>query len=188
MEITIEIDDFSNEEQRRLRSIFSFMENYDEATFIEKMTKCAILEYKSQFLNDGSINTISEIRQQKLFLMVKHVFDGLIPSEVEVASIFKIPRSTASTLIKNMRSRYHFDIEQYLKGTIRTILQNNHVFNDETGYYRLEVRSSYMIKEMNEILELRNRNCEKIKRHNPDSSFYKINEDSYQELIDYSNE
>ena len=54
--------------------------------------------------------------------MVQHVFDGIIPSEIEVAAIYKITQSTARTLIKNMRSRYYFEIEQYFKDTISAIL------------------------------------------------------------------
>ena len=41
---------------------------------------------------------------------------------------------------------------------------------------------------MNALLEVRSRNCEKIKRYNPISSFYKISQASKNELDNYRNE
>jgi len=185
MEIEIILSD---EQRRRLRSIFSFVGNDNENDILQNILEAAKEEYIVQFLSDGNKNSLSEIRQYKLFLLVKHVFRGMIPSEVEVASIFKIPNTSAKILIKNMRSRYQFEIEQYFKETIRVILNQinvNENVNNNGGYFQLYIRSPYMLSEMNQIIELGNQNYEKIKRLDPYSSFYKISPDSRQLLVNY---
>ncbi len=188
MKIEINID-LGDEQKKRLKSIFSFVENYVEKDILESILKSAKEEYLSQFLDDGNKSSVGEIRQQRLFLLVKHVFNGTIPSEVEVASIFKIPLSSAKTLIKNMKSRYQFEIEVYFKETIKDILkQINEDEIDGDEYYKFNIRSSYMLSEMNQIIELKDQNCEKIKRFNSISSFYKISKKSKELLTDYTEE
>jgi hypothetical protein len=177
----------TEEEKKRLKTIFSFMINYSETEILKGIMEAAKEEYIGQFLKDGNQSSLTEIRQYKLFLLIKHVFNGLIPSEVEVASIFKIPITSARSLIKNTKSRYQFEIEQYFKETIKAILNQideNEIDND---YYQLYIRSSYMLIEMNRVIELMNQNFEKIKRLNNVSSYYKISSDSRTLLLNYSN-
>jgi hypothetical protein len=183
MEIDIKL---SPEEKKRLRSIFSFVEDYQEDEILKSILEASKEEYIRQFLNDGNQSTLGELRQYKLFLLVKYVFKGKIPSEVEIASIFKIPNSSAKALIKNMKSRYQFEMEQYFKGTIKDILSqinNDDIIDD--AYFQLNIRSNYMVSEMNQIIELKDQNCEKIKRLNIISSFYKISKESKELLENY---
>ncbi|MDE5418009.1 hypothetical protein L3049_08310 [Labilibaculum sp. DW002] len=186
MEITITLTD---EQKKRLKSIFNFVENYNETEVLENIMKAAKEEYIVQFLDDGNKNSVGEIRQFRLFLLVKHVFKGKIPSEIEVASIFKIPQTSAKTLIKNMKSRYQFEMESYFKGTIKDILDviSEDDLEDEE-YYKFNIRSAYMYSEMNQIIELKDQNCEKIKRYNSVSSYYKISKKSKELLEKYINE
>jgi uncharacterized protein (UPF0297 family) len=185
MEIEINLSD---EQKKRLKNIFSFVSDYQESEVLESIIEAAKEEYLEQFLSDGTKTTVTEIRQYKLFLLVKHVFKGKIPSEIEVASIFKMPISSSRSLIRNMRSRYQFEIENYLKDTIKDILSQITDNDSEDGYFHLKVRSSYMLSEMNQIIENKDQNCEKIKRLNDISSVYKISESSKALLDNYINE
>lgn len=186
MEIIVTLTD---EQKKRLKSIFSFVENYNENDILKSILESAKDEYITQFLDDGNKNSVGEIRQYRLFLLVKHVFKGKIPSEIEVASIFKIPLSSAKTLIKNMKSRYQFEMESYFKDTVKDILDvitDDDLVDDE--YYKLNIRSRYMLSEMNQLIEFKDQNCEKIKRFNSVSSFYKISKKSKELLDNYINE
>ncbi len=186
MEIKITLND---EQKKRLKSIFNFVEDYNENEVLKYIMEAAKEEYIAQFLDDGNKNSVGEIRQFRLFLLVKHVFKGKIPSEIEVASIFKIPQTSAKTLIKNMKFRYQFEMEKYFKDTVKDILDiiNDDDLEDEE-YYKLNIRSTYMYSETNQIIELKDQNCEKIKRYDSVSSYYKISKKSKELLEEYINE
>jgi len=187
MKVEIEVN-LTENDKKRLKSIFTYLNNYNETEIIEGILLAAKNEYLDQFLKDGNRSTVGEIRQHKLFLLVQDVYKGRIPSEVEVASIFKIPISGAKTLIRNMRSRYQFEIEDYLKKTINDILDQIDEDKVEDGYFHFYIRSSFMYGEMNQIIELKDQNCEKIKKYNNISSLYKISIESKQLLENYINE
>lgn len=180
-----------NESQsKRLKRIFRFLKEYDENEILEGIIKAASEEYVELILNDGSISTLNDIRKYKLFLLVKHVFIGKIPSEIEVSELFKIPISSAKTLLRNMLSSYHFEIEVYFKQTIGDILDQIKPENDlvKENLYKINIRSSYMLSEMNQIIGLRNQNCEKIKRLNSYTSYYKISNEAIDLLKNFINE
>lgn len=193
MEISIERNDLNPIQINRIQYIFKFYpeirENLNE--LMRRLAQASEEEFSGQLLNDGRISTINELYQYRLYLYVKHVFDWKIPSEFEVSQIFNIPNSSASTLIKNMKSRYQFELVQSFKDTLRTILDtidlNNPEITNGENYYKLNIRSKQLVKEINELLAILNPNFEDIKKYNDISSYYKISEQTKTGLLDYIN-
>ena len=76
-----------------------------------------------------------------------------------------------------------------MQSTIKNIL--NTIKEEEledNEYYRLYIKSSFILNEINNIIELRDQNCEKIKRYNYISSYHKISKASKKLLEKYVSE
>lgn len=193
MNIRIERTDLTPAQLSRVQYIFKFYPEIrdNQGELMRRLVQASEEEFTGQLLNDGRISTISELYQYRLFLYVKHVFDWNIPSEFEVSQIFNIPNSSASTLIKNMRSRYQFELVQSFKDTLQSILKTIDSENPENingeNYYKLNIRSKQLVKEINELLAILNPNYEDIKKYNDISSYYKISEQTRNGLNEYIN-
>ncbi len=194
MEINFIREDLNEEQLNRITHVFKFfpdiVDDIDE--LFRRLLYASEEEYSSQLLNDGRISTINEMYQYRLFLYVKHIFDWKIPSEFEVSQIFNIPNTAASTLIKNMKSRYQFQLVQSFKDTLNTILDEIDLANpdeiDGENYYKVNIRSRQLVREINELIAILDPSLEGLKRYNNISTYFKIAEQTRQGLLDYINQ
>lgn len=147
--------------------------------------KAAAIEYSEMVYNHKRFASTSELNQYRLFLMVEHVFQGIIPTEYEVSQLFSITFSNASTLIKNMRGRYQFELESSLKSTIQKVLAQ---IGDEAAvdhFFKINIRSKELVSAMNEVIASIDSNHILIKKIENVSNEYKIRENVKSSLEEY---
>jgi hypothetical protein len=148
----------------RLEKIFNYYDhlkdaqgNFNRNDFQIRIAKASYEENIQLYSSSMRISTISELNQFKLYLIVKYVLDSNIPTENEVSQLFKITNSTASTLIRNMQSRYQIELQNALNSSILAILHTVD-FDDpallfDGDYYEIYIRSNSLVKTMNQILQ-----------------------------------
>lgn len=100
--INIEINDgfFNEEEVEKLKILFKTENNDQFVTAIQDITYAALTEYKEMLLGKGLSTRADEIKQHRLYLLVKHFFHGVIPNESEVSSVFQLTESESRALIR----------------------------------------------------------------------------------------
>ena len=148
----------------RLEKIFNYYEhlkdaegNFNRTDFQKRIAKASYEENIQLYSSSMRISTISELNQFKLYLIVKDVLESIIPTENEVSQLFKITNSTASTLIRNMQSRYQIELQTALNTSILEIINDNNLgelyTNVDGNYYQIYIRSNSIVKTMNQILQ-----------------------------------
>lgn len=143
--------------------------------------KAAFEEYITLLSGTRTFTTFSQLNQYRLYLIIRNCFDGLIPSEDQVSKIFKISITAARTLIRNTESTYCFELKDSLINTLKKIIEKaekdkkNNKSTDEK--LLVEIRSSILISEFNQILKVKYPQYEPIKHSNEVTQYYSISKE-----------
>jgi len=76
----------------------------------------AATEYVEMFLGRKVFTRGQDIREYRLFLLMKEVFERL-PDEQEVSDLFQTTESQSRSLIRSVMSKYQYDLTDVLRWT-----------------------------------------------------------------------
>lgn len=154
MEIRVELpDDFFEEDQlNRLKEFFNRTEDEELKEDIQKIIPAALSEYMDMFVGRGFPTRNEEIRQQRLFNLIKHYY-GSFPSESEVSSMFQETQSRSKNLIRLVTTRYRYDLKDEIENAIiDTICAVKHNGSRNNPAYHVTIPSEIIVEELNSIL------------------------------------
>jgi hypothetical protein len=172
--------------QTRLERVFQYYDHlridgeFNRVDFHNRIAKASFQENIEIYSGNIRISTISESNQFKLFLFVKYVLENNIPTENEVSQLFKITNVSAQTLIRNMQSRFRYELQSALNysmsNVLESIIQDNIFGQGKESYYEMYVRSKSLIRTMNQIIQYANEPHPPIALCRGYSNKYKITE------------
>lgn len=183
MPIQIEIPDefFSPDERDKLNSLLNVNDDANFADALNRVTLAALDEYRHMFLGMGLPSRANEIREYRLFYLIKHFFKQRIPDELEVSSMFQLPISRSKNLILNVLARFRYDLEEVILSTLRMIIEEAEAI-DDGRQYRVYISSSNMVDELNRIISRSGRRYRQLTRVRNEQNFYSIAPDSYEHI------
>lgn len=121
MPIHIELPDgfFGDDERERLKALFKVQDDQGFSAALGRVVCAALDEYKEMFLGKRLPSRADEIRQHRLFHLIKHFFVGRLPSEAEVSSMFQLTHSRSRSLLRFVMTRFRYDLEEEIRNTLR---------------------------------------------------------------------
>lgn len=182
MDITLNLSEeiLNESDKQRLKNTLS-IESEDE---IEGIVMASFIEYKDMLLGNGLPTRADEIKQYRLFNLIKYYFRGRIPSESEVSRMFQLTERESKSLIKNVRTRFRYQLEDEIKYTLKKSLEECNYINDR---YEVIIHSDNVLEELNRIISEINPSLEPIKKVRDSSRKYYMSEDTYDVLTRYFN-
>lgn len=187
MEITIDLSNefFDEEEWTRLKDFFERAEIEDLKEDLEKIIPAALSEYKEMFVGRGFPSRADEIRQYRLFYLIKHYFGGL-PSESEVSAMFQETQSRSKGLIRLVITRFRYDLKEEIDNAlIKTLCAAKLKDDEDNPAYHVTIQSDIIVEELNRLINKKAPKCLVVKRISGTGRNYTISEDSYQRLMDH---
>lgn len=183
MTITINIDEnlISPEEKDKLKILFGITNDEDNSKFeehLQNITKTALVEYKRMILGIELPTRADEIKQYRLLYLIKYYFRDRIPTEAEVSSMFQLTSTQSKSLIKNVLSKFHYQIEEILKNTMKSVLRGFSSTKRNVKYTGI-IQSDNIREELNRIILKENPNLKLITLVRNSAAKYEIEEDSY---------
>lgn len=180
MPITIEIPDnfFSEEEKIKLMELFQVEKDQDFYDAIRKITLAALDEYREMLLRTGTPSRADEIREYRLYHLIKHYFCGRIPDELEVSSMFQLSDTRCKNLIMNVITRFRFNLEPEITSTLQNIVNDAQEIGDG-GEFRVYIQSANMVDELNRIIGRAGGRYKKLSKVRNETNLYAIAPDSY---------
>lgn len=180
MSISIEIptDFFTPDEETKLRQLLNANTDPQFKTALSKVVFAALDEYKDMFLGSGLPSRADEIRQFRLYYLIKRYFDGRIPDELEISTMFQVPESKAKSLILNVLARFRYHLEEEITRTLQQIIQgaeHHHTPDD----YRVFIGSENMIAELDRIISKAGVRYKTLSKVRNEPNMYAIASDSY---------
>lgn len=180
MELKLEIPEkmLSQDEFLRLKNTLS-IENEND---MEGILMASFIEYKDMLLGNGLPTRADEIKQHRLLHLIKYHFKGRIPTESEVSKMFQLTESESKSLIKNVRTRFRYQLEEEIFNTLKEAIDRCEENGDK---YDVIIHSDNVLEELNRILSDINPFLEPIKKARDSARKYIVSSDTYRELRNY---
>lgn len=179
IELEIEVD---NEEKELLKQIFSCKNDKELEMEFKLYCQAASEEYKDMFLGKRVFTRGADIREYRLFLLIKNVFKR-IPDEKIVSRLFQTRVTESRSLIKSVLAKYQYSINSILTKSLREVIEDAE--ENEDGKYEINCNAKYMGEELNAILAEINGRLPSISKKSGMGSVYVIEPLSYEELKKY---
>lgn len=182
MEVTLNIPEniLNNDEIQRLKDTL----NIENEVEMKGIIMASFIEYKDMLLGNGLPTRADEIKQHRLLHLIKHHFKGRIPNESEVSRMFQLTEGESKSLIKNVRTRFRYQLENEIKSTLKDVIDKCILKQDK---YEVIIQSDNVLEELNRILSDINPVLEPIKKIRDSSRNYTIALDTYEALKIYFN-
>ncbi|CAM3419395.1 hypothetical protein PALU110988_21550 [Paenibacillus lupini] len=180
MPYTITIPDsfFNAEEQTKLYMLFGSTDHANFEQSLNKICLAALTEYKEMLLGKGLPTRADEIKQHRLFHLIVFLFQNTLPNEAEVSSMFQLTESEARALIRNVRTRFRYQLDGHIQNTLRDILQQAALDTTQTEYHVI-IQSNNVLEELNRIIDQYGPHLDPIAHVRGSAKKYKIMPDTY---------
>jgi hypothetical protein len=181
-------DDFFTDEQRnKLKTLFGAEDDARFRDALNQVVLAALDEYRDMFLGMGLPSRASEIREFRLYYLIKRFFGGKIPDELEVARMFQLPHARARNLILYVLTRFRFNLSAEILDTLHDIIEGaEHLKEDGGEEYRVFIGSENMVDELNRIITSSGGyRYNQLTKMRGESNKYSIPVDSYDVIANY---
>jgi hypothetical protein len=184
MPIQINLPDnlFSADETAKLKNLFGTATDEEFSEALGKVTCAALTEYRDMFLGMGLPSRADEIRQHRLFHLIKKYFPQRLPSEAEVSAMFQLPQAQSRSLIRYVMTRFHYDLEAEVRNTLRAVIKSAQQSGDS---YQVVIQSDNVVEELNRIIGIKAPKCDPITKVKNMARTYTIAPDSNEVLREY---
>jgi len=183
MEVTIDIDKIiESDEKDMLMEILDCESEQELKNEVIGIIEAAVNEYFEMILGKQLPTRANEIKERRLFHLLKHYFVGRIPTESEVSSLFQLTGTRSSTLLRNVKTKFRFELKKEIKNTIRNVLQKVKYQNEE---YRVTILNKCIREEIKDTVSAEAPHLNQIRKVNKSASLYKIPDDSLEVLCEY---
>lgn len=143
----------------------------------------SLKEYLTMFRGQKVFKRGSDILEYRLFLLIESTFNGVIPDERIVSSLFQTTLSESRSLIRAVVSKYQYQLRKYIDATITALLIAA-TRKDVTHKYSVVINNQNMVNELNKVLGVINGSLSPVAKKKGSVSTYEIEASSYNELCD----
>lgn len=183
MKISIDLDKLiNNEEKDILKEILSCDTDKELEKEVSGICKAAVYEYLEMILGKQLPTRANEIKERRLFHLLKYHFIGRIPRESEVSSLFQLTGSRSKTLLRNVKTKFRFELKKAIKNTVKTMLKEIKYENEE---YHAIILNKNILEEIKQTVESEAPRLNQIRKVSNSASLYKIPIDTLKVLCDY---
>lgn len=171
--------DLSDTDKELLRKTLNCKDDEELRTSLTHIAKAASMEYLEMILGKQLPTRANEINERRLFHLLKHYFRGRIPSEAEVSALFQVTQSSSRTLLRNVRTKFKYALEEEVKFTVQEVLKEA-VF--KSGEYRIVVQSDNILEELRQTVSVNAPHLDQIAKVKGSAGVYGVSEDTFEVL------
>lgn len=184
MSITIEIPEniLSVEECKTIIACLGLKETKGPNEVIAKIGLCALLEYKKMFLESGLPTKADEVRQERLFFLIKGIYIESLPTEQQVSTIFQLSTSRSKSLLRNTIASYRNQLRNQIVESVRIVLSDSK--QDDNGNYQIAIKSDTIKEEINSFLMQNKPTLQKLTATRGSAGLFTCAEDTYDFLAE----
>ena len=160
----------------------------DDAEFAEKLNtvaSAAVEEYCRMILGQKVFNRAADLREYRLLLLIKTMYNNTIPNEQVVSALFQTTPSESKTLIRSTTLKYKYELKEAVTETLKDIIAKAAPADEKDNKHRVVIKSATQVDELNRILLLKDGTLPKIKKDASSVSQYIIEASSYEALRKY---
>lgn len=141
----------------------------------------SINEYLAMFRGQKVFKRGSDMLEYRLLLLIETAFQGVIPDERTVSSLFQTTLTESRSLIRSVISKYQYQLRTHVERTLSASLlaatrQNN------AQYYTVVINSHNVVDELNKALADIDGSLSPVAKKKGSVSTFEISPSSYNHL------
>jgi hypothetical protein len=149
--MAIQFDFQMEEHERRLLGNILGCSEEEFDISLSKFGKAAIEEYVRMFLGQKVFTRGADIKEYRLLLLIKTVFDNEIPEEQKVCDLFQMTSTESRSLIRSVMSKYQYELKEAITKTLVDKVSNV-IYDESESYYTVDIKTENIVSELNRIL------------------------------------
>ena len=118
---------------------------------LKEVASAAITEYVEMFVGRKVFTRGSDMREYRLFCLIKFRYKNRLPTEDEVSALFQSTTSQSRTLLRAVVSKYQYElsavIQDALKEAVANLTQDEEAGEGSDWY--LDALSEYVVERLN---------------------------------------
>lgn len=123
--------------------------NLDRA--LAPFATAALEELARMFLGQKVFTRGSDMREYRLFLLIRHAFGNRVPTEQQVCELFQTTLTESRSLIRSVLSKYQYELQEAILGTLKDTMSS--AKKDEEGEeYYFTADNASIVEELNRLL------------------------------------
>jgi len=147
-----------------------------------KIAGAATEEYVKMMLGEKVFTRGSDIREYRLYLLIIKYFEGNIPDESTISTLFQTTHSESKSLLRSTLAKYHYLLKDAINSSIIYVLSGD-INQDEDGNYIVKNIPINIIDEMNRIVSEIDGSHNQIKKQRGTLQVYEIPPATFNALI-----
>lgn len=148
---------------------------------LNEYAAASVKEYLTMIRGQKVLKRGSDMLEYRLFLLIESAFDGKIPDESAVSSLFQTTTTESRVLIRAVISKYQYQLRSHIDATIAAaLLSANRTNNSEP--YSVVINSQNVVDELNRALADIDGNLASVSKRRGSVSTYEIAASSYTRL------
>lgn len=122
MRVTIEVT-LDGAEEKALAAILN-CDKGELGTFLSKYARAALEEYVRMFLGEKIFKRGSDFLEYRLFLLIRHAFDGTLPNDSRISALFQTTASQSRALLRSVMSKYQYPLDPAIRKTLADAIRS----------------------------------------------------------------
>jgi hypothetical protein len=112
---------------------------------LERIANAAMNEYLDMILGNHLPTRADEMREQRVYYLLKHFFIDRFPTESEICQLFQTTESGSRTLLRNVRAKYKFEVQEHIRNSVELALSTAEG-NPEMKHYVVTIESENVLE------------------------------------------
>ncbi len=179
--IVVSEEEFPPAQQQIVREALGIASGQGIQAYVTKLSKAALLEYLNMFVEKGMPSRADEVRQNRLYFLIKHYYQDHLPSESEISLVFQLTESQSRGLLRNTRSRYRPRISSQVHSSAKSVVQKAKL-NEDSEKWEMLIGSEVILEELNVIISRKGPTLKPVQLKRNCSGLYEAEEDTYKLL------
>ena len=172
----------SKDDQKELERILGCAEDKLAET-LTPYASAAVEELVTMFLGQKVFSRGSDIREYRLYLLIKHAFSSRIPNEQDVCKLFQTTSPGSRSLIRAVMSKYQYLLKDAIDSTLKDCL-NAVELADDNESVTVAIHNLNLVDELNRELGEIDSSLPPVQKKRGSVSTYEIKPSSYNKLCD----
>ncbi|WP_073038398.1 hypothetical protein [Desulfacinum infernum] len=181
MEIKVNLE-LSSEDIKELSRILGCGEDELSVT-LSPYAAAAVEELVTMFLGQKVFTRGTDIREWRLYLLIKHAFSSRIPDEQEVCKLFQTTTSGSRALLRAVMSKYQYLLKDGIERTLQELLNRVEVA-DDGDELMVAIHNLNLVEELNRVLAELDSSLPPVEKKRGSVSTYRLRRSSYLKLCE----
>jgi hypothetical protein len=140
-------------------------------------------EYVRMMLGQHVYSRGQDMKIYRLCLLIKHAFDGRLPTEGRISALFQTTNAESRSLLRAVRAKYQYELRQAIQDSMReTLHEAKRDDDDDTGTWRVVCDSENLVDSLNEVVARHDGALPRIRKSTGTAGEYEIAASTYGEL------